>query len=80
MHDCCPSSFTAELSGLLFIGDAILQVHILPLFCMCNQNINSIHRMLGETIIFLSLQINGINVRKCRHEEVVSFLYFFLMS
>lgn len=23
-----------------------------------------------------SLQINGINVRKCRHEEVVSFLYF----
>lgn len=25
-------SFTAELSGLLFIGDAILQVYILPLF------------------------------------------------
>ncbi|KAK2507338.1 hypothetical protein MC885_004591 [Smutsia gigantea] len=39
----------AELSGLLFIGDAILQ-------------------------------INGINVRKCRHEEVVSFLYFSLIS
>ncbi|XP_031525173.1 gamma-1-syntrophin [Papio anubis] len=34
----------AELSGLLFIGDAILQ-------------------------------INGINVRKCRHEEVVSLLF-----
>ncbi|KAL6085260.1 hypothetical protein STEG23_000369, partial [Scotinomys teguina] len=32
-----------ELSGLLFIGDAILQ-------------------------------INGINVRKCRHEEVVQVL------
>ncbi|NXJ61016.1 SNTG1 protein, partial [Rostratula benghalensis] len=36
----------AELSGLLFIGDAILQ-------------------------------INGINVRKCRHEEVVSFSVFY---
>ncbi|KAI5273215.1 Gamma-1-Syntrophin, partial [Manis pentadactyla] len=38
-----------ELSGLLFIGDAILQ-------------------------------INGINVRKCRHEEVGSSLSFSLMS
>uniref|UniRef100_A0A8P0THG6 Syntrophin gamma 1 n=1 Tax=Canis lupus familiaris TaxID=9615 RepID=A0A8P0THG6_CANLF len=64
----------AELSGLLFIGDAILQVYILPLFSMCNQNINSIHSMPHETIIFFSLQINGINVRKCRHEEVVQVL------
>uniref|UniRef100_G1TBW4 Syntrophin gamma 1 n=1 Tax=Oryctolagus cuniculus TaxID=9986 RepID=G1TBW4_RABIT len=63
----------AELSGLLFIGDAILQVHILSLLHMCNQN-KEICKILCETTIFFSLQINGINVRKCRHEEVVQVL------
>lgn len=34
-----PSPSTAELSGLLFIGDAILQVCILASFSVCNQTL-----------------------------------------
>uniref|UniRef100_A0A452FS19 Syntrophin gamma 1 n=1 Tax=Capra hircus TaxID=9925 RepID=A0A452FS19_CAPHI len=63
----------AELSGLLFIGDAILQVYILPLFSMCQQDTVSSQYALQILSHFL-LQINGINVRKCRHEEVVQVL------
>uniref|UniRef100_A0A4W2CGB0 Syntrophin gamma 1 n=1 Tax=Bos indicus x Bos taurus TaxID=30522 RepID=A0A4W2CGB0_BOBOX len=63
----------AELSGLLFIGDAILQVYILPLFSMCHQDTVSSQYALQILSLF-PLQINGINVRKCRHEEVVQVL------
>lgn len=66
-------SFAAELSGLLFIGDAILQVRIY--YHLWGRQEKPGYNILCGTEYFLSLQINGINVRKCRHEEVVSLLF-----
>jgi hypothetical protein len=39
------------------------------------KNIKTVYNLLHKTMLFFPLQINGINVRKCRHEEVVSLLF-----
>lgn len=54
-------------------------MHFSIIFCV-QPNIKAIHSTPRETMPPFPLQINGINVRKCRHEEVVSFLSIFLIS